>query len=224
MARKDENIASCNIFPYVFETITPLSRHVIFFSFVPQHICRRLRKLFEVCRLAKPSYFINCANIKQTIDGHKFTLSTISSMSSLDMCSCPKNNKELCPLSNKCITESVVYQATVTIKSNTTKKPPQTYVGLTDFKTRLANHKASFNSFDKRNATELSKYVWELKNRNIDYIINWKLLKRAKPCNCSSNRCNLCLWEKYFIICKPKIARTLAADFFIGYFCSRWLS
>jgi hypothetical protein len=25
------------------------------------------------------------------------------------MCSCPKNNKELCPLPNKCITESVVH-------------------------------------------------------------------------------------------------------------------
>jgi hypothetical protein len=68
------------------------------------------------------------------------------------------------------------------------------------------NHKASFNSFDKRNATELSKYVWELKNRNSHYTIKWKLLKRAKPYNCASNRCNLCLWEKYFIICKPKMA------------------
>ena len=125
-------------------------------------------------------------NFKQTIDGHnKSTLSTISSTNSLDMCSCPKNNKVLCPLSNtKCITESVIYQATVTIKDKTTNRPPQTYVGLTEnsFKTRLANHlKASFNSFDKRNATELSKYVWELKNRNIDYTIKWKLLKRAKP-------------------------------------------
>ena len=148
-------------------------------------------------------------NIKQTIDGHnKSTLSTISSTNSLDMCSCPKNNKVLCPLSNKCITESVIYLATVTIKDKTTNRPPQTYVGLTEnsFKTRLANHKASFNSFDKRNATELSKYVWELKNRNIDYTIKWKLLKRAKPYNCASNRCNLCLWEKYFIICKPKMA------------------
>ena len=148
-------------------------------------------------------------NIKQTIDGHnKSTLSTISSTSGFNMCSCPKNNKELCPLSNKCITESVVYQATVTIKDKTTNRPPQTYVGLTEnsFKTRLANHKASFNSFDKRNATELSKYVWELKNQNINYTIKWKLLKRAKPYNCASNRCNLCLWEKYFIICKPKMA------------------
>jgi hypothetical protein len=150
-------------------------------------------------------------NIKQTIDGHnKFTLSTISSTNSLDMCSCPKNNKVLCPLSNKCITDSVIYQATVTImdKTRPTNRPPQTYVGLTEnsFKTRLANHKASFKSFDKRNATELSKYVWELKNRNIDYTIKWKLLKRAKPYNCVSNRCNLCFWEKYFIICKPKMA------------------
>jgi hypothetical protein len=111
-------------------------------------------------------------------------------------------------LSNKCISESVVYQAAVTIKDNTSIIHPQTYVGLTEnsFKPRLANHKSSFNSFDKRNATELSKYVWELKNRNIDYVINWKLLKRAKPYNCASNRCNLCLWEKHFIICKPKMA------------------
>jgi hypothetical protein len=44
-------------------------------------------------------------NIKQTIDGHnKSTLSTTSTTNSLDMCSCPKNNKVLCPLSNKCIT------------------------------------------------------------------------------------------------------------------------
>ena len=93
-------------------------------------------------------------------------------------------------------------------KDKTTNRPPQTYVGLTEnsFKTRLANHKTSFNSFDKRNATKLSNYVWELKNRNIHYTIKWKLLKRAKPYNCASNRCNLCLWEKDFIICKPKMA------------------
>ena len=51
-------------------------------------------------------------NIKQTIDGHnKSTLSTTSTTKSLDLCSCPKNKKVLCTLSNKCITESVIYQA-----------------------------------------------------------------------------------------------------------------
>jgi hypothetical protein len=83
-------------------------------------------------------------NIKQTIDmdGHnKSTLSTTSTTNSLDMWSCPsKNNKELCPLSNKCITESVVYQATVTIKDKTTNRPPQTYVGLTENLQTIKHH------------------------------------------------------------------------------------
>jgi hypothetical protein len=151
-------------------------------------------------------------SIKQTIDGHnKSTLPTTSTKNNLDMCSCPKTIKNCA----HCLTTvspnpAVVYQATVTIyiKDKTTNRPPQTYVCLTEntFKTRLANHKASFNSFDKRNATELSKYVWELKNRNSHYTIKWKLLKRAKSYNCASNRCNLCLWEIYFIIKfnKPK--------------------
>jgi hypothetical protein len=107
------------------------------------------------------------------------------------MCSCPK------------ITESVVYQATVTVKDKTTNRPPQTYVGVTEnsFKTRLENHKASFNYFYKRNAAELSKFVWEFKNQSIGYTIKWKLLKRAKLYNCA------CVYgrEKYFIICKPKM-------------------
>ena len=59
---------------------------------------------------------------------------------------------------------------------------------------------------EKRNSTELSKYIWNLKNNNISYSIKWKILKRAKSYNNASKRCNLCIWEKYFIICKPDIA------------------
>jgi hypothetical protein len=87
-------------------------------------------------------------------------------------------------------------------------RPTQTYVGLTEneFKTRYTNHKASFNNYEKRNSTKLSKYIWNLKNNNISYSIKWKILKRAKSYNNASKRCNLCIWEKYFIICKPDIA------------------
>ena len=84
--------------------------------------------------------------------------------------------------------------------NETSDKLAQTYIGLTEnyFKTRYANHKASFNSYSRRNFTELSKYVWELKNNNI--------VKRARSYNPASDRCNLCLWEKYFIICEPTMA------------------
>ena len=128
-------------------------------------------------------------NIKQTIDGHnKSTLSTIySTTSSLNMCSCPKKDKELCPLSNKCITESVVglYQATVTILR--TKLQIDLPKHMSDLqKTRLKQDLQTIKhlslSFDKPNATKLTKYVWELKNQSIDYTIKWTY-------NCASNRC-----------------------------------
>ena len=37
------------------------TRHVTPLNFDPQHNCHHRRKAFEVRRLAKPSYFINCA-------------------------------------------------------------------------------------------------------------------------------------------------------------------
>jgi hypothetical protein len=108
-------------------------------------------------------------------------------------------------MSKNCLAKSVIYQATVTTSD---KRPTATYVGLTEneFKTRYTNHKASFNNYEKRNSTELSKYIWNLKNNNISYSIRWKILKRAKSYSNASKRCNLCIWEKYFIICKPDIA------------------
>ena len=118
-------------------------------------------------------------------------------------CNCKSPNK--CPLPSKCLAKSIVYQATVTTNDN---KPDQTYIGLTSntFKTRFANHKTSFTNVKKKHATELSKHVWQLKDKYIDYKIKWEIIKQASPYNNTSNRCNLCLWEKYFIICHPSLA------------------
>ena len=107
-------------------------------------------------------------------------------------------------MDRKCLVKSLLYQATVTTDDN---RPSQTYVGLTEntFKTRFNNHKASLDTYQKRNSTELSKYLWDLKRDNVDYSIRWKILKRAKSYNCASNKCNLCLRGKYYIICKPEL-------------------
>jgi len=100
---------------------------------------------------------------------------------------------------------SVVYQATVTMEDN---RPAQTYVGLTEnsFKTRFANHKSSFSDPKKRLSTELSKHVWYLKEEKLKFKITQKILKQTSPYSLVSDRCNLCLWEKYFIICRPELA------------------
>ena len=53
------------------------------------------------------------------------------------------------------------------------------------------------------NSTELSKYVWSLKDNNINHIITWQIIARAKPYSSASKRCNLCLLEKFIIIREP---------------------
>ena len=56
------------------------------------------------------------------------------------------------------------------------------------------------------NLTELSKHVWCLKEAGLQFKITWKILKQASPYNPVSNQCNLRLWQKYFIICRPELA------------------
>ena len=36
--------------------------------------------------------------------------------------------------------------------------------------------------------------------------IKWRKVKQARSYSNVSKRCNLCLWEKYFIICKPEMS------------------
>ena len=87
-------------------------------------------------------------------------------------------------LEQKCCLDSCLvynffynYQATVKTQEST-----ETYIGLTanEFKTRWRNHKTSFNNEKKKNDTELSKYVWQLKDRYQEYDIIWKIVARAK--------------------------------------------
>ena len=99
--------------------------------------------------------------------------------------------------------KSVIYQAIVTSVEGT-----ESYVGLTDteFKTRYGNHRQSFKKPAYRNQTELSKYVWQLKDKEIEYNISWKILAKSRAYSSSTKRCKLCTLEKYFIICCPQLA------------------
>ena len=84
-------------------------------------------------------------------------------------CNCRK--KDQCPLDGKCLTQNVVYQATVTTQTSS-----KSYVGLaTNFKDRYRNHTASFRHESKRNETELSKHIWTLQDTNKPFSIKWSV-------------------------------------------------
>ena len=76
------------------------------------------------------------------------------------------------------------------------------YVGMTgnSFKTRYYNHIKSFKNKRYKNETELSKYVWKHKEKEVEHTITWKKLRQANTCQRRSGLCNLCLKEKVEIL------------------------
>jgi len=144
-------------------------------------------------------------NIKQIITNHNRAIIARDNTNASTNAGCNCRIAEQCPIENKCLTKSIVYQATVT-NNNTGKE--ETYIGLSEntFKTRYAQHKASFNNRNKSNSTRLSQYIWTLKDSNVPHTINWKIMSQCKPYSTNSKKCNLCIREKYFIICHPNLS------------------
>ena len=71
---------------------------------------------------------------------------------------------------------------------------------------RQRKHQTSFRHSDKRNETELSKYIWDLKDQKKSFRVKWRVLKTCHPYNSESKKCNLCLQEKYFIIFRKDLS------------------
>ena len=152
-------------------------------------------------------------NTKQTINNHNKCIlnssktfnDTANNNNTKDTRTCSCQQKNTYSLNGNCLLSSLIYQATVTLKDNSTTK---TYIGLTenDFKTRYRNHTTSFQHTKHRNSTELSKHIWTLKENNIDHFILWHILSSRSPYNNASKRCNLCLKEKLLIIHPPELS------------------
>ena len=136
--------------------------------------------------------------VERKISAHNKSSLVNNSQSHEKSCNC--RDKHSCPLSGNCLTQNVVYQATVESAMG-----KETYIGLTanQFKTRFRNHTASFRNENKRNATELSKHIWSLKDTKTDFAVTWKVTARARPYSNVTKRCNLCITEKFYIVCKP---------------------
>ena len=139
-------------------------------------------------------------NIAQKISAHNKTVLKRNPSTPKKPCSC--RVKQKCPLNGNCQARNIICQASVK-----TDRGVETYVGLTGdyFKSRFRNHTASFRDQRKKNATELSKHIWELKNNSTKFTIAWKILARASCYSNTTKRCNLCLTEKIFIICRTEL-------------------
>ena len=53
--------------------------------------------------------------------------------------------------------------------------------------------------------TYIHTYIWTLQDSNKPFQIKWKVLKKCKAYSNISKKCNLCLYEKFIIICKKEL-------------------
>ena len=113
------------------------------------------------------------------ISGHNSKILNPAPAEDPRTCNCRK--PKTCPLSGKCLTECVVYKATVTAPPKLVRH----YYGLTDgpFKTRYKSHTHSFRTKSYKKDTELSKYIWDLQDSNQHNKSNGTLYTMQHPTN-----------------------------------------
>ena len=145
-------------------------------------------------------------NIGNIINSHNRKILQKSNANTAQACNCKKFE---CPVKDQkltCRTESVIYEATVKAEDNSEEE--KTYIGLTgmEFKQRHYQHRHDFQNENKRESTELSKHIWKLKDKNINYNIRWKIIKQVPKIKNGNQMCRLCITEAA-IIMKSKIGR-----------------
>ncbi len=186
----------------------PFSNHIKtnigkkFLSLVDHHF-PKTNQLHKICNRNTLKISYSCMdNMENATKAHNKNININQDPEKVeDSTTCNCRTKPNCPLNGKCLTKNIIYEATIA-----TSNLEKTYIGLTatSFKARHSNHSASFNHRSKRHQTELSNYIWKLKDENIPYTITWKIIKHAQPYSPKTKRCNLCLWEKYHIITAKK--------------------
>ena len=92
--------------------------------------------------------------------------------------------KKHCPLDIKYLPPNIIYEAHI---SNNTNDEYKKYVGAaeTSFKKRQSNHTRDIKHKKYMKYTELSKYIWNLKNQGIIPIVKWRTVRKVNsfiPC------------------------------------------
>ena len=164
----------------------------------------KCRAGFATGSTVKVSY--SCmTNVKLIITSHNTRIIRKSQPQgiSAEICNC--RSKHACPLQNKCMSTDIVYKATISTGSTQDTKH---YIVMTSntFKERYRNHIKSFTHKKYSNETELSKYIWHLKQNKTNFTIKWSILKKSFSYTGGSKRCNLCLEEKITILKEKTIA------------------
>ena len=139
-------------------------------------------------------------------------------------CNCRAALKPVCPMPNYCTVQCVVYRALVTSGNRNSPQQTATYTGLTQnpIKKRIKKHYSDIAKYspddpdEHQSGTRLSRHCGQLGLDGIPYTIDWSILcETGFAFNPITERCKLCLMEKYLIMFNPADATlNLRSEFF----------
>ena len=155
--------------PYNAAVSTNIGRK--FIKLIDKHFPKgsKLHKVFNRNNI-KISY--SCMpNVASIIKSHNRKVLSEKEDTESRTCSC--RVKASCPIHGNCTSTNVVYSAEVTREDN---QQTATYIGLTEnkFKTRYNQHQHTFRHNKYRHSTELSNYIWDLKDSNTYKLVHPK--------------------------------------------------
>ena len=157
--------------------------------FPPHH---KLHKCFN-----RNNVKVSCScmpNVKSIINKHNKIVLDFPTNNSERTCNCI--NTEKCPLQEKCLTNSIMYKASLTSNQETCQHKIYYSITETKFKQRYANYIKSFRHEKHQSDTELSNELWSNKNNNYTQNMIWEILLKHQTCNPNTKRCALCLNKK----------------------------
>ena len=120
-------------------------------------------------------------NVKSIINKHNKTVLDPPTNNSERTCNCI--NREKCPLQQKCLTNNIMYKATLTSNQDNYQHKICYDITKTKFKQRYANHIKSFRHEKHQSDTELSNELWSIKNNNYSPNVVWEILRKHQTYN-----------------------------------------
>ena len=137
--------------------------------------------------------YSSCRNIGSVIASHNQRI--IQPTSNNHGCNC--RNRAECPLDNKCLKANIAYKAVISAPSNQDKK----YFGITEtsVKDHFRNHTRDFRHKKYVNSTELSKYLWKLRDEKIMPSVKWNIMSIVNG-TLKGGVLKLCLTEKFWLL------------------------
>ena len=104
-------------------------------------------------------------------------------------------------ISNKIVFNLQKYQCQICTQTtiHLDNQPAKKYIGLCEptFKKRYAGNKSSLMNHKYKHDTTLSTKFWRLKELIKNPHVTWRVIESSKAFTPESNKCHLCLAEKY---------------------------